>query len=266
MLESVWLDKQKYDEAERNWNERIYACFRGKKQIVPDSQSSQSSIVSEIARARQHIKNSLQSSEIANVVVPSNEQTDLTDRVQKLEKENDQLRTWCQDLQLVIQKLDSRIAALEGKKPAVSETKQPVKEKINDTFDGDDDDDELSLFSSDEEDEEDRLKRHDERLRAYAVKQLKKKGIVAKSSVVFDVKPWDDETDLDEMEKKVRSIQMDGLTWGASKRVPLAFGIYKLQIVCVVEDEKVSIDDLTETIQEFDDCVQSVDIAAFNKL
>lgn len=36
--------------------------------------------------------------------------------------------------------------------------------------------------------------------------------------------------------------------------------------MCVVEDDKVSIDELTEEIQEFEDFVQSVDIAAFNKI
>lgn len=48
--------------------------------------------------------------------------------------------------------------------------------------------------------------------------------------------------------------------------MPLAFGIHKLQISCVVEDEKVSVDWLTEQIQELEDYVQSVDIAAFNKV
>lgn len=48
--------------------------------------------------------------------------------------------------------------------------------------------------------------------------------------------------------------------------MPLAFGIHKLQISCVVEDDKVSIDWLTEQIQGFEDYVQSVDIAAFNKV
>jgi elongation factor 1-beta len=36
--------------------------------------------------------------------------------------------------------------------------------------------------------------------------------------------------------------------------------------MCVVEDEKVSVDDLTEEITAFEDYVQSVDIAAFNKI
>lgn len=36
-----------------------------------------------------------------------------------------------------------------------------------------------------------------------------------KSSVLMDVKPWDDETDMVELEKAVRSVEMPGLFWGA---------------------------------------------------
>lgn len=82
----------------------------------------------------------------------------------------------------------------------------------------------------------------------------------------MDVKPWDDETDMKEMEKNVRTIEMEGLLWGASKLIPLAYGIKKLQIMCVIEDDKVSVDELTEKIESFEDIVQSVDIAAFNKI
>ena len=39
--------------------------------------------------------------------------------------------------------------------------------------------------------------------------------VIAKSSIVLDVKPWDDETDMVELEKQVRSIEQDGLVWGA---------------------------------------------------
>lgn len=36
-----------------------------------------------------------------------------------------------------------------------------------------------------------------------------------KSSVLLDVKPWDDETDMKKLEETVRSVQMEGLLWGA---------------------------------------------------
>jgi len=90
--------------------------------------------------------------------------------------------------------------------------------------------------------------------------------LIAKSNVIFDVKPWDDDTDMKELENGVRKITADGLLWGAAKLVPLAYGIHKLQISCVVEDEKVSIDWLQEEITSNEEYVQSVDIAAFNKI
>jgi len=47
---------------------------------------------------------------------------------------------------------------------------------------------------------------------------------------------------------------MDGLVWGVDcKKVPVAFGIFKLMVACVVEDEKVSVDDVQEKIEAFDD-------------
>ena len=61
------------------------------------------------------------------------------------------------------------------------------------------------------------------RLAAYAAKKAKKPQIIAKSNIILDVKPWDDETDMDALEKSVRSIQMDGLLWGACKCLPPRF-------------------------------------------
>ncbi|XP_050531816.1 elongation factor 1-beta [Daktulosphaira vitifoliae] len=129
-----------------------------------------------------------------------------------------------------------------------------------------DDDDDIDLFGSDDEEDEEAERIRQERLKAYSEKKATKKVVIAKSSIVLDVKPWDDETDMKKLEECVRTIQMDGLVWGASKLVEIAFGIKKLQIMCVVEDDKVSVDALVELIQEFEDFVQSVDIAAFNKI
>ncbi|CAD7089617.1 unnamed protein product [Hermetia illucens] len=130
-----------------------------------------------------------------------------------------------------------------------------------------DDDDDVDLFGSEDEEENAEAARiREERLAEYNAKKSKKPALIAKSSVILDVKPWDDETDMKQMETKVRSIEMDGLLWGASKLVPVGYGINKLQICCVIEDDKVSIDLLSDTIQEDEDHVQSVDIAAFNKI
>lgn len=42
-------------------------------------------------------------------------------------------------------------------------------------------------------------------------------ALIAKSSIVLDVKPWDDETDMEAMEKLVRTVETDGLIWGKGK-------------------------------------------------
>lgn len=76
----------------------------------------------------------------------------------------------------------------------------------------------------------------------------------------------DDETDMKELEQNLRAIEIDGLTWGASKLVPLAFGINKLQVNLVVEDEKVSIDDLQQKIEGDEDHVQSTDVVSIPNL
>lgn len=60
----------------------------------------------------------------------------------------------------------------------------------------------------------------------------------------------------------MRAIEIDGLTWGASKLVPVGFGIKKLQVNLVVEDEKVSIDDLQAQIESDEDHVQSTDVVS----
>ncbi|VEL29609.1 unnamed protein product, partial [Protopolystoma xenopodis] len=91
-------------------------------------------------------------------------------------------------------------------------------------------DDDLDLFGSDEEDDTEVAKMKAERLKAYEEKKKGKAVVVAKSSIILDVKPWDSETNMAEVERTVRSIKTDGLQWGASKLVPLAYGIKKLQI------------------------------------
>lgn len=61
----------------------------------------------------------------------------------------------------------------------------------------------------------------EERLAAYAAKKSAKPGPIAKSQIMLDCKPWDDETDMKEMENQIRTITMDGLVWGASELIYL---------------------------------------------
>ncbi|KAE8134466.1 hypothetical protein BDV38DRAFT_273490 [Aspergillus pseudotamarii] len=131
----------------------------------------------------------------------------------------------------------------------------------------DDDDDDVDLFGSDSEEEDPEVaKKHAENLAAYRAKKAAKPQAVHKSLVTLEVKPWDDETPLDQLLANVKAIEKDGLVWGAHKWVEVGFGIKKLQISLVVEDDKISLDELQEEIQEDEDHVQSTDIAAMSKL
>jgi len=104
--------------------------------------------------------------------------------------------------------------------------------------------------------------------KADAAKDKKKKAApVAKSLIVWEVKPWGEETDLAALAAKIIAIEMDGLFWKTEwKKEPVAYGIFKIVIGATVEDIKVSTDTVAELIEAFEDEVQSVDIVAFNKL
>ncbi|KFY16678.1 hypothetical protein V491_05265 [Pseudogymnoascus sp. VKM F-3775] len=129
------------------------------------------------------------------------------------------------------------------------------------------DNDDINLFGSDDDEEDaEAIRAREERLAAYKEKKAAKPKVAAKSIVTMDIKPWDDETDMAALEESVRSIEKDGLLWGASKLVPVGFGIKKLHIILVVEDEKVSTVELQEEIEGFEDYVQSSDVVAMQKL
>ncbi|KAG8471556.1 hypothetical protein CXB51_036904 [Gossypium anomalum] len=102
-----------------------------------------------------------------------------------------------------------------------------------------------------------------------AAKKSAKKKESGKSSVLMDVKPWDDETDMKKLEEAVRSVEMPGLLWGASKLVAVGYGIKKLQIMLTIVDDLVSVDTLIEehlTVEPRNEYIQSCDIVAFNKI
>ncbi|KAE8290767.1 Elongation factor 1-delta [Larimichthys crocea] len=255
--ENIWFDKQRYDEAEK----RFYEGANG-----PSTQQQQ------VKTALQQAKGRPQKRQHRNSSSHAGGDQELVSRMKSLELENQALHKVVETMRDALQKLESRVAMLE-KSPAPAAVPcakaapvqaAPVKQVENGGGE-DDDDDDMDLFGSDEDDDEAaRLKQ--ERLDAYAAKKSKKPALIAKSSILLDVKPWDDETDMAKLEECVRSVQMDGLLWGASKLVPVGYGIKKLQINCVVEDDKVGTDILEEEITKFEDYVQSVDVAAFNKI
>uniref|UniRef100_A0A8D9F3P8 Elongation factor 1-delta n=1 Tax=Cacopsylla melanoneura TaxID=428564 RepID=A0A8D9F3P8_9HEMI len=228
----IWLDKQDYLEAER-----IY--YEGKMEGIAKFSGGDS---------------------------PA-----LLNKIATLETENKTFKKDIQSLTDLVKKLELRLSSLEKSggtvaKPSSAPSAPAANAKPASAPAAEDDDD-VDLFGSDGEEESAEAARiREERVAAYNAKKSKKPVLIAKSNIILDVKPWGDDTDMKEMEKLVRTIEMEGLLWGASKLAPLAYGINKLQISCVVEDDLVSVDALTEAIQDIEEYVQSVDIAAFNKV
>ncbi|XP_065651826.1 elongation factor 1-delta isoform X4 [Hydra vulgaris] len=240
MHENIWFDRPKYEEEREH-----YELF------LTNNLSSK--------LAETHCK---ESKTTLNAVESKKTSSSSTS---SLESENKAMQKTITELLAKVAALESRVTKLE--QAAHGNTAETAAEKVQKAKK---DDDEIDLFGSegsgDEEEDEAEKKRKEELLAKYNAKKAQKPALIAKSSILIDVKPWDDETDMALMEQKVRSIEMDGLLWGASKLIPLAYGIKKLQILCVVEDDKVGTDILEEEITKFGDLVQSVDIASFNKI
>merc|ERR1712080_70765 len=229
--ENIWFNKAQCDDAERLYYEKLAGAKGGS---APEGLSAQ------IAKARQHIKNSLECVD-GLVALAGGDDMNLTNKLNALEVENKQLKKVTEDLKSLVSSLEARVAKLEVSggspaKPSAAPAPAPAPAKEEE-----EDDDDVDLFGSDEDEEEDAEKARitAERLKAYHERKVKKPALIAKTNVLFDVKPWYDETDMDEMLKACKSIEKEGLVWGASKLVPVGYGINKLQIMCVVEDEKV---------------------------
>nr|XP_056723607.1 uncharacterized protein LOC130493998 [Euleptes europaea] len=268
MHKKIWFDKFKYDDAER----RSYEQRNGPvcSPSCPQSGTSTSS------------------------AGPSGDPNEPVARIACLEMENLNLRNVVTDLQLAICRLETRLSMLgrtstshrPSQMPPPPQHVTPMKKfdplptpsrkmelpgsslaQQAEPSTAAKEDDGIDLFGSDDKEEDREVARvREERLRQYSEKKSKKPGLIAKSSILLDVKRWVDETDTPKMEEWVQTIQMDGLVWGASKLVPVGYGIKKRQIQLVVEDDKVGTDRLGEEITKLKDSVQSVDIAAFNKI
>jgi len=264
LFDGTWAQQWKYESAEAYY-QQVLAGTGGVSAASQGTNVTQgSNLKSEIAQARQNIQKALNDGTGGDKSSGGAVDPQVIQRIKSLESENQNLKKSANDLTALVKKLEARVVALEKSStgsgstaPSSSAPATQTKDEDSDSdFDpfGDDDDD----SSADEETKK--------ALEAYHAKKAKKPAVIAKSSLLLDVKPWDDETDMGELEKKVRTIAMDGLLWGAAKLIPVGYGIKKLQINCVIEDDKVSTDDLEENIVAFEDFVQSMDIAAFNKI
>ena len=193
----------------------------------------------------------------------------LEGRVEKLEAENAHLfnitNILAKRLAVLEKVLDGQAvtaaAPVAASKPAAKAAK---KEESDDDFNFSDSEEE---DAAPKESAMERMKRMGaEKKAADAAKADVHVGPITKSNVVMDCKPWDDETDLGEMEAAVRAIKMEGLTWGDAKHVEIGYGIKKLRISNCIVDHLVGLYDLEEKLTDLEDFIQSVDIVSHNKI
>nr|CAI5832443.1 unnamed protein product [Callosobruchus analis] len=241
----IWLTKKVYEEAERVHYENL-----AKAALTP--------LAGEIAKARQRLIESrdtfadvLQISSVSSVKQLEQQMTKFHEVLEQVQAEQLRLSERLLHVETMLKHgtHTQSTASNDWKPEAKQQCAAPAKKQ--EPMEEDD----VDLFASDSEEDDAAAKVREERLAAYNAKKSKKPALIAKSNVILDVKPWDDETDMKKMEECVRKIEADGLLWGAAKLVPLAYGIHKLQISCVVEDEKVSIDWLTEQLEGLEDYV-----------
>ncbi len=126
------------------------------------------------------------------------------------------------------------------------------------------DDDDLDLFG--EDNEEDKKAKDELKKKNKANKKDKKKPI-DKSHVILEIKGWEEGQDLEALAKKIIStIQKDGLQWNTGYKLEeVAFGIKKLVIAFLAEDDKCSVQEIQDELESWKDDIQSVDIVSFNK-
>lgn len=137
-----------------------------------------------------------------------------------------------------------------------------------------DDDDLDNMFDDSDEEDEDYFnsaeaqalaKAHQAKLDA----KRKKKGTRDRTTFLFDVKPYETETDLNAMAASIKGIEHPGIqNWGQEHQLlPVAFGIKKLRLQVIVFDDAIGQDDLEDLINELhEDDVQSIDMVSVQKV
>jgi len=151
------------------------------------------------------------------------------------------------------------------KKEAASASAAAPKPTEDEIDFGDEDD----PFADDNDDAEaaealkEKMRKHKEDLASGKVKPTQR------SLIVLEVKPFDEETDLQALALQIKQLTHPGIqNWGQEhKFVDVAYGIQKLVLSAVVFDDLVGVDELSEMIEEGnEDKIQSIDVAAMSKV
>merc|ERR1712002_159864 len=112
--------------AEKAYYEKLSGC---------KAPSQQLGLSEQIARARDHIKNSLECVDSLSSGLSSSEEMALLKKLNALEVENKQLKKVTDDLKALVLSLEARVGTLEGGKPAAKAESAPKAAAADDDDD-----------------------------------------------------------------------------------------------------------------------------------
>lgn len=125
-----------------------------------------------------------------------------------------------------------------------------------------DEEDPLAFLGDEDDDEEtkDMMKSKSAKVKEVLDRQAAK-AAQARSNLTLDIKPYDAETDMAEVERRVRELQIEGVKWLGSALMDVAFKIKMLRITAQLTDVLAGMDTVRDCITEaLPDLVQSTDV------
>jgi translation elongation factor EF-1beta len=81
------------------------------------------------------------------------------------------------------------------------------------------------------------------------------------AKVTFDIKPEDIETNLDELEKTIRALNLSGTTWLGSEKIDICYGLQKIRIVAQYNTKLIDADTIQDELNKLQN-ISSIDLFA----
>ncbi|SOV14148.1 elongation factor 1-beta [Plasmodium sp. gorilla clade G2] len=148
----------------------------------------------------------------------------------------------------------------KNKKSSTTNAATSLNKKSNKTTGNDDDDDvdnDIDLFGDDDNTNDsaanallEKKKQKEEELKKKKQKEKEKN----RSILIIEIKPKSIDTDISKIPKLVKQKIVDeNIKWGEEvKKLPVAFGLYKLHMSCIIYDDFVNTNELVEKIENID--------------
>lgn len=86
------------------------------------------------------------------------------------------------------------------------------------------------------------------------------------SQVVFAIRPWDHEQEMSQLMVTILGLNLDGVTWGATTTENVGYEIRDLILTAVIDEGRISIDNIIEAFIDLDDIISRVDVRLWNKV